>query len=118
MAGIDGYAALAAERGATLALLSIPTRQEYVARFLPPDVRVEFNDWLAGRDDVVYFPQPEESDYYDWKHPRAEGRAALSARLIEWLADGDRGSPVPVRWPEPGYNRSARPPQPSVKEFP
>ena len=78
MAGIDGYA-FAAERGATLALLSIPTRQEYVARFLPPDVRVEFNDWLAGRDDVVYFPQPEESDYYDWKHLAQGGQPCRHA---------------------------------------
>ena len=118
MAGLEGYAELAAERGAELVVLSIPTRQEYVARFLPPDVQADFAAWLGGREDVVYFPQPDESHYYDWKHPREEGRAVLSARLVEWLGSRDRGAPAPVSWPAPGYNRPTAPPRPTAKESP
>jgi hypothetical protein len=118
VAGLQGYAALAESRGAELVLLSIPTRQEYVARFLAPDVRRDFSAWLAGRDDIVYFPQPDESHYYDWKHPRREGRATLSARLVEWLDSRDPGAPVPVDWPAPGYNLETRPPRPVEMESP
>lgn len=116
VAGIRGYEELAEERGAELALFSVPPRQEYVARFLPPDVRGGFSEWLEARSDVVHFPQPDESDYYDWKHPRAEGRALLSARVVEWLETGDPGAPATVNWPVPGYNQKAAPPRPVAME--
>lgn len=116
IAGLRAYAALAERRGAGLALFSVPPRQEYVARFLPPDVREAYAAWLGTRTDVVHFPQPDESHYYDWKHPRAEGRALLSARVVDWLDTRDPGEPVPVNWPVPGYNQKAAPPRPVEME--
>lgn len=116
VAGLRGYAELAEARGAELVLFDVPPRQEYVARFLPPDVREQYGAWLSSRRDVVHFPQPPESHYYDWKHPLADGRAFLTAHVVEWLDTRDPGVPVSVNWPAPGYNRKAAPPRPVEME--
>ena len=110
MRGVRRMEALAAARGATLALIHIPPRQEYEAVFVHRDATPAWNRWRAETETLSYAPRPPDNDYYDWKHPNFRGRDLLSPWLVEWLASGrPKGQPASLDWPVPDYNKPGVP---------
>lgn len=106
MRGLRRFEALAAARGAELALVYLPPRQEYRGTMVHRDAEAAFEAWMQTRPDLGYAPQPPEEGYYDFTHFSPIGRAQLSAWLPEWLSDGrPRGYLPPLRWPVPEENR-------------
>ena len=105
MRGVRRMEAKVAAVGATLALVHLPPRQEYEARFVHRDAAPAWQDWRARTANLSYAPRPPDEDFYDFKHPNYRGRALLSAWLVDWLEDGrPKGSPASLSWPIPDYN--------------
>jgi hypothetical protein len=93
MQGLQRMRDHCAAAGVDLTLIHIPQRKEYVETFIGPAVRRRWRRWMRQHD-VQRFPQPEEDDYYDMKHPNYRGRAMLSDYMIDWLADPSTRPPT------------------------
>ena len=54
------------------------------------DQKQAWEEWQKQQIDLYFFPQLEESQYYDMKHPNKYGRPILSEYFIHWLENRNR----------------------------
>lgn len=104
--GLQRLNTLCEDKDATLTLLHIPPRQEYLAKMMHQNALEEYQDYITNLEQEIYiFPQQAEEDYYDLTHPNFRGRKQLSQHLIDWLQNPRKGEFPLVTWPIPEYNK-------------
>jgi len=85
MQGVFRMRAAATDLGVDLVLIDVPQRQEYRDLYLEAGVWERWSAWMDAQPDLVHFPQPEDENFYDMKHPNKRGRHQLSTHLVHWL---------------------------------
>lgn len=72
--------------GATLVLVDIPYRRVYREQLVTDAAWAEWRVWRDAQPDLEGFPQLDEAQFYDMRHPNTEGRARLTAHLADRFA--------------------------------
>lgn len=98
ISGVAQLRAFAASNAVSLSLVDIPPRQELQVALVDPAARAEWLAWLAAQPEVSHFPQLDEDQYYDLRHPNPAGRAVLTDYILEWIAYTPRGEPSALTW--------------------
>jgi hypothetical protein len=96
MQGLDDFRRITTAAGVDLYLFEHTGRAAYKEMFVSPEVQAVWSSWYDAQPEAVHFPQPKEDGFYDLTHPNAEGRAMLTAYLVDWLAE--RPKHVPNDW--------------------
>jgi hypothetical protein len=97
LAGMDRMQRHCEGRGATFTLVDIPYAASYQGRSSSPEALAQWDRWRAQTPALVYAPQLQDDQFYDARHPNAQGRLVLSHWLITWLEEGGpRGTPTPI----------------------
>jgi hypothetical protein len=104
--GIEMFRRLCEEAKVDLRFIHIPPRQQFQAEVLHESNRYAFMRWLDGQEGITYFPQLKEEEFYDMKHPNADGRKKLSRHLIQWLPSMQKGTSAPLGWAIPEDRRA------------
>jgi hypothetical protein len=102
--GLDRIRRLCEDRGAELLLIDVPPTRLFQSQLMSAELRAVWEVWRETQD-VHYFPQIPEDDYFDLIHPNFRGRAALTPALVDWIEDPQRGAPTPLGdWTPPPHH--------------